>query len=94
MPDGPAAGSSASVASVSGSISRRPARRREPVKVCVIGAGVAGLTAARRLAKLGHEVDVCERWPGLGGQVATMPIEGGDRLEHCLLYTSPSPRDS
>jgi protoporphyrinogen oxidase len=52
------------------------------VKVCVIGAGVAGLTAARRLAIEGHEVVVCERWPGLGGQVATMPIEGGDRLEH------------
>jgi len=52
------------------------------VKVCVIGAGIAGLTAARRLAIDGHDVDLCERWPGLGGQVATMPIEGGDRLEH------------
>ena len=52
------------------------------MKVCVIGAGIAGLTAARRLAIDGHDVDLCERWPGLGGQVATMPIEGGDRLEH------------
>ena len=52
------------------------------MKVCVIGAGVAGLTAARRLTALGHDLDLCERWPGLGGQVATMAITGGDRLEH------------
>ncbi len=52
------------------------------MKVAVIGAGIAGLTAARRLALGGAEVDVYERWPGLGGQVATMPVEGGDRLEH------------
>ncbi len=48
----------------------------------MIGAGIAGLTAGRRLALGGAEVHVYERWPGLGGQVATMPVDGGDRLEH------------
>ncbi len=52
------------------------------MKIAVIGAGIAGLVAARRLALGGADVDVYERWPGLGGQVATMPVEGGDRLEH------------
>jgi protoporphyrinogen oxidase len=52
------------------------------VNVCVIGAGVAGLVAARRLGLGGHRVEVLERWPGLGGQVATGPVEGGDPLEH------------
>ena len=29
----------------------------------------------------GHEVDVYERWPGLGGQAATLDVGGGHRLE-------------
>lgn len=52
------------------------------MNVCVIGAGVTGLVAARRLGLGGHRVEVLERWPGLGGQVATAPVDGGDRLEH------------
>ena len=48
----------------------------------MVGAGVTGLTAAYRLAQAGCACDVYERWPGLGGQVATRAIPGGDRLEH------------
>jgi protoporphyrinogen oxidase len=51
------------------------------VRVAVIGAGVCGLVAAHRLAAAGHECDVYERWPGLGGQAATLDVGGGDRLE-------------
>jgi protoporphyrinogen oxidase len=51
------------------------------VRIAVIGAGVAGLVAAYRLTAAGHEVDVYERWPGLGGQAATIDIGGGHRLE-------------
>jgi protoporphyrinogen oxidase len=50
--------------------------------VAVIGAGVTGLTAAYRLGLAGHACDVYERWPGLGGQVATRAVPGGDRIEH------------
>ena len=49
------------------------------MKVCVVGAGVAGLVCALRLAEAGHECDVYERWPGLGGQAATLDV-GGDTL--------------
>jgi protoporphyrinogen oxidase len=45
------------------------------MRVAVIGAGVTGLVEA------GHEADVYERWPGLGGQVATMDIGDGILLE-------------
>lgn len=60
------------------------------MRVAVIGAGVTGLVAAYRLAGAGHEPDVYERWPGLGGQVATMEVGEGDRLEHYYhhLFTS------
>jgi protoporphyrinogen oxidase len=60
------------------------------VKVAVIGAGMTGLTAAHRLVELGHECDVYERWPGLGGQVATLDVGGGELLERYYhhLFTS------
>jgi protoporphyrinogen oxidase len=51
------------------------------VRIAVIGAGVAGLTAAHRLTAAGHVVDVYERWPGLGGQAATLDVGGGVRVE-------------
>jgi protoporphyrinogen oxidase len=51
------------------------------VRVAVIGAGVAGLTAAYRLGLEGHECDVYERWPGLGGQAATIDVGDGVLLE-------------
>jgi protoporphyrinogen oxidase len=51
------------------------------VRIAVIGAGVAGLVAAYRLTQAGHAVDVYERWPGLGGQAATLDVGSGHRLE-------------
>ena len=60
------------------------------MRVAVIGAGVAGLTAAHRLTSAGHACDVYERWPGLGGQAATLDVGGGVRLERYYhhLFTS------
>jgi protoporphyrinogen oxidase len=51
------------------------------MRVAVLGAGVAGLVAGHRLAEAGHVVDVYERWPGLGGQAATIDVGGGHLLE-------------
>jgi len=60
------------------------------VRVAVIGAGVAGLTCAYRLTQRGHVCDVYERWPGLGGQAATIDVGGGHLLERYYhhLFTS------
>lgn len=40
----------------------------------IIGAGIAGLTAATALQKSGRKVTVFERWPRLGGRMSTYPI--------------------
>ena len=60
------------------------------MKVAVIGAGVAGLVCAHRLSQAGHTCDIYERWPGLGGQAATIDIGGGHLLERYYhhLFTS------
>ena len=60
------------------------------MRVAILGAGVAGLTAALRLGEAGHECDVYERWPGLGGMAATVDVGGGHRLERYYhhLFTS------
>jgi protoporphyrinogen oxidase len=60
------------------------------MRIAVLGAGVAGLTAGHRLTAAGHVCDVYERWPGLGGQAATVDVGGGHRLEryyHHLFMT-------
>jgi protoporphyrinogen oxidase len=60
------------------------------VRVAVIGAGVAGLVAGYRLTQRGHECTVYERWPGLGGQAATLDVGDGVLLEryyHHLFMT-------
>ena len=60
------------------------------MRVAVIGAGMTGLVAALRLSEQGHECDVYERWPGLGGQVATLDLGEGHALEryYHVLFTS------
>ena len=60
------------------------------MRVAVLGAGVAGLVCAYRLSQEGHVCDVYERWPGLGGQAATLDVGGGALLERYYhhLFTS------
>jgi protoporphyrinogen oxidase len=63
------------------------------MRVAVIGAGMAGLTAGYRLAKLGHECDVYERWPGLGGQAATIDVGDGVLVERYYHHLFTSDRE-
>ena len=46
----------------------------------IVGAGVAGLAAAKVLREAGHEVTIFEGKPEVGGQVVTFPV-GGEPLE-------------
>ena len=62
------------------------------MRIAVLGAGVCGLTAAHRLTRAGHVVDVYERWPGLGGQAATLDVGGGHRLERYYHHLFESDR--
>lgn len=50
------------------------------MKIVVVGGGVAGMTTAYRLMQGGHEVQLFEASPELGGLVRTFEV-GGSRLE-------------
>lgn len=57
------------------------------VHVAVVGAGITGLTAARRLLADGFEVTLFERWPDVGGMASAFDVGGGiyvDRYYHHL----------
>jgi len=60
------------------------------MRIAILGAGMTGLVAAYRLSDQGHRCDVYERWPGLGGQVATLDVGDGHMLERYYhhLFTS------
>lgn len=51
------------------------------MRVAVIGAGMAGLTAARSLADQGHTVTVLDKGRSPGGRMATRRIDGA-HLDH------------
>lgn len=53
----------------------------------VIGAGIAGLTAARKLALAGHEVTVFDKSKGFGGRMATR--YAGEQLEIKIDHGTP-----
>ena len=55
------------------------AKTSNPKKVIVVGAGPAGLSAARELAQVGHEVEIVELQQRVGGRVKTLtePFEKG-----------------
>ncbi len=59
------------------------------MKIGIVGGGVAGLTAAYRLAKQGHEVDVFEASDHVGGLASGFSV-AGTSLEHYYhhLFTS------
>ena len=45
------------------------------MKICIIGAGITGLSAAYNLSKIGHEVSIYESSPFAGGQASTIKID-------------------
>jgi len=55
-----------------------PTTGSPPARVVVVGGGVAGLTAARDLARAGSRVTVLEADGRLGGKVLTAPFDGVD----------------
>ena len=62
------------------------------LRVAVVGAGLAGLTAARILADQGHEVVVLDKARGAGGRMSTRR-EGEYRFDHGAQYfTARDPR--
>lgn len=61
---------------------RSPRRRVPGTRIAVIGAGMAGITCARRLRDRGLEVVVFEKSRGVGGRLATRRTAGGLAFDH------------
>ena len=51
------------------------------MKIGIVGGGISGLSAALRLARSGHEVEIFQRESGIGGLIATFDFQG-TRAEH------------
>jgi protoporphyrinogen oxidase len=63
---------------------------RMPRRVAIVGAGVAGLVAARELARRGYAVTLLERWPDVAGQASAFDLGNGvwvDRYYHHLFQS-------
>ena len=54
----------------------RAQKNKVPKRIVVIGAGMGGMAAAARLAKLGHKVQLFEAGPRVGGKCWTEEISG------------------
>ena len=67
---------------------RRPRKRR--ADVAIVGAGFAGLTAARRLRAAGHSVLVLEARNRVGGRAYNLPIGGGEITETGATFIGPT----
>lgn len=57
------------------------------MKTIIIGAGMAGLSAARILLQKGHEVTILDKGRGVGGRMSTRTIEQG-KADHGAQYFS------
>ena len=65
----------------SGPAAAAPAARIRRVDVVVVGAGLAGLTAATELVRAGHSVAVLEARGRVGGRTLNHPVGGGEVVE-------------
>ena len=57
--------------------------------VCIVGAGLAGLTAARRLSQAGRSVVVLEARDRVGGRVWTQASSGGVPVDMGACFVAP-----
>jgi hypothetical protein len=64
------------------------------LNIAIIGAGIAGITAARTLVKAGHHVHVFEKSPGAGGRMSTRDTNFGTFDHGAQYFTVRDPRFS
>lgn len=52
-------------------------------RVLILGGGLAGLAAAAALGDAGHQVDVLESRPFVGGRATSYDLPGGETIDNC-----------
>ena len=57
-------------------------------KIIIIGAGMAGLTCARRLTYAGMDVRILDKGRGIGGRLATRRTDTGLTFDHGAQYVT------
>ena len=63
-----------------------------PKRIAIIGAGVAGITAARTLDQAGHQVTVFEKSRGYGGRMSSRRSASGSFDHGTQYFTARDPR--
>ena len=94
---GAVAGAGAALAGAPGADAAEPAfaaktkrLKTKHVDVVIVGAGLAGLTAARQLVRQGKSVCVLEARPRVGGRVTSHEIGGGEISERGGTFAGPT----
>ena len=66
------------------------------MRVAIVGSGLAGLSAAVDLVDAGHEVNLYEARPFMGGKVGSWVDEGGNHIERwgCTFSSLITPTSS
>src|SRR3954451_14750949 len=85
------AAAAAGVATVPNNAAAAPrTKKAKRADVIVLGAGFAGLTAARALVKAGRSVIVLEARDRVGGRALNLPLAGGEVTERGATFAGPT----